>query len=295
MIMLPEVKMDMEDKMTIEERYQYLRRMKKRYQKANRQERSRLLDEMEAYTGLHRKSLIRLLKTDIKRRLRTKERGPSYGSDIRAIIALAAQALDYPCAERLQPVLLSTVKNLARWEDLHLTPEQEEKLTKISVATLRRILNSLHRDKPRPAPHSLQDRNPWRKEVPMLRLPYDLDEPGHMEVDLVHHCGLSASGEYVHTLQMVDIATGWVELVAVLGRSYLVIRPAAHSLPHPDNDTTSSASGKRKSPVLSSPAADLITRAITVLLSRGSLLGYDRLDTVVQTLPLNQIYQKVWI
>jgi len=60
----------------------------------------------------------------------------------------------------------------------------------------------------------------------MLRLPYNLDEPGHMEVDLVHHCGLSASGEYVHTLQMVDIATGWVELVAVLGRSYLVMQDA---------------------------------------------------------------------
>ena len=40
--MLPEVKMDM-----VKERYQYLRRMKKRYQKANRQERSRLLDEEE--------------------------------------------------------------------------------------------------------------------------------------------------------------------------------------------------------------------------------------------------------
>jgi hypothetical protein len=51
--MLPEVKMDLEDKMTIEERYQYLRRMKKRYQKANRQERSRLLDEMEAYTDFN--------------------------------------------------------------------------------------------------------------------------------------------------------------------------------------------------------------------------------------------------
>jgi len=35
-----------------------LRRMKKRYQKANRQERSRLLDEREACTGLHRRSYL---------------------------------------------------------------------------------------------------------------------------------------------------------------------------------------------------------------------------------------------
>jgi hypothetical protein len=39
--------------------------MKKRYIKANRKERSHLLDEMEAYTNLHRKSLIRLLRTEI--------------------------------------------------------------------------------------------------------------------------------------------------------------------------------------------------------------------------------------
>jgi len=40
----------------------------------------------------------------------------------------------------------------------------------------------------------------------------------------VHHCGLSADGQYVHTLQLLDVATGWSECVAVLGRSYLVMR-----------------------------------------------------------------------
>jgi len=38
---------------------------KKRYIEANRKERGRLLDEMETYTGLHRKSLIRLFKTEL--------------------------------------------------------------------------------------------------------------------------------------------------------------------------------------------------------------------------------------
>ena len=58
----------------------------------------------------------------------------------------------------------------------------------------------------------------------MKRIPWDEAEPGHFEVDLVHHCGPSASGEYVHTLQMVDVATGWSERVAVLGRSFRVMR-----------------------------------------------------------------------
>jgi hypothetical protein len=53
----------------------------------------------------------------------------------------------------------------------------------------------------------------------MERLSWDLKDPGHFEVDLVHHCGSSTTGEYLHTLQMIDVATGWSERVAVLGRS----------------------------------------------------------------------------
>jgi hypothetical protein len=79
----------------------------------------------------------------------------------------------------------------------------------------------------------------------MKRIPWDEAEPGHFEVDLVHHCGPSPSGEYVHTLQTVDVTTGWSERVAVLGRSFRVMRAGfqrcLERLPfpvlevHPDN------------------------------------------------------------
>ncbi len=45
--------MSTEDKMTIDERLKYLRMMKKRYVKAARKEKGRLLDEMQAVTELH--------------------------------------------------------------------------------------------------------------------------------------------------------------------------------------------------------------------------------------------------
>jgi len=60
--------MSTEDKMTINERHKYLRRMKKRYVRANRKERGRLLDEMEAVTEPHRKSLIRLMNGSLARK-----------------------------------------------------------------------------------------------------------------------------------------------------------------------------------------------------------------------------------
>jgi len=51
--------------MTINERRKYLRLVQKRYIKANRLERGRLLDEMETITGLYLKSLIRLLSDNL--------------------------------------------------------------------------------------------------------------------------------------------------------------------------------------------------------------------------------------
>jgi len=69
-----------------------------------------------------------------------------------------------------------------------------------------------------------EEANRWRREVPARRIAWDEQEPGHFEMDLVHHCGISASGQYAHTLQMVDVTTGWSERVAVLGRSYLVMQ-----------------------------------------------------------------------
>ena len=48
--------------MSIEERYKHLRLMQPQYRQADQETNKRLLDEMETFTGLHRKSLIRRLK-----------------------------------------------------------------------------------------------------------------------------------------------------------------------------------------------------------------------------------------
>jgi len=53
--------MTSEEHMTIDERRKYLRIMQPRYQAAARGEQGPLLAEMAQVTGLHRKSLIRLL------------------------------------------------------------------------------------------------------------------------------------------------------------------------------------------------------------------------------------------
>lgn len=54
-------------------------------------------------------------------------------------------------------------------------------------------------------------------------------EPVHpverlLELDLVLHCGDSTKGEYLHTLNVVDIATSWCEPVALPSRSQEAVK-----------------------------------------------------------------------
>ena len=62
-------------KMNIDERRKYLKIQRERYLKASRKERSHLLDDMAVITGLNRKYLIELLRTDLERQPRRAQRG----------------------------------------------------------------------------------------------------------------------------------------------------------------------------------------------------------------------------
>ena len=114
--------MPTEDAMNVSERRTYLKRMKERYVGAKRAERSRLLSEMEQVTGLHRKSLTRLMLAEsLERKKRTTPRPRSYGWEVERVIVRVWESRDYICAERLTPGLLQ----MARFEPLDLTTQME--------------------------------------------------------------------------------------------------------------------------------------------------------------------------
>ncbi len=235
-----------DEAMTIDERRKYLAKMRTRYRQATRQERSRLLTEMEAITGLHRKSLTRLMAQPSLRRVpRRTQRGSVYGPPVRRVVRIVWESLDCICAERLTPQLLATARHLATFGELALTPDLETPLARISESTVARMLAGLPRALPRLPRKGPREANRLLRDVPMGRIPWRTATPGSFEVDLVHHCGESTAGEYVHTLQLIDVATGWSERTAVLGRGYAAMQagfarviarlpfPIKHL--HPDN------------------------------------------------------------
>jgi hypothetical protein len=316
MISAVEEMMSNDEKMNIDERWKYLRVMRPRYRKAGRKEKGKMLNEMMAVTGLTRSGLIHRLNDSLERKPRSRERGKTYKAAFDDALRVIYESSDYICAERLVPNLVWMAQHLEKHQELETTPELMAQLEEVSVSTVERRLNKIRQDQPRLVRKKPQPRNKRLKEIPMLRLPWNIGEPGHFEADLVHHCGSTSSGEYAYTLQMVDVATGWSERRIVLGRSYLVMEDAFRyfltRLPfpvlqiHPDNGGEFINHHMLR-------FWDEIVQGVTLSRSRpwhkndnprveqknSSLvrvyLGYDRIDAVVQVLAVNQVYDALWI
>jgi len=212
--------------MSVDERRKYIHKMRERYRKGSKKEKGKLLDEIEAVTEMHRKSVIRILNGQLSRRKRSRERGRAYGVEVDDAIRVIALSLDYPCAERLKPNLVWMARHLASHQELLVSEETLKKLEQVSCSTLKRVLKRVGRSQPKMT--TQQPKRPKRtgihKAYPMRKIPWNEPETGHFEVDLVHHCGEAATGDYIHTIQMVDVATGWCEIAAVMGRSYQVMK-----------------------------------------------------------------------
>jgi hypothetical protein len=291
--------------------------MQGRYLAANREERGRLLDELAELTGLHRYSVVRLLKgASLARQPRRQQRGREYGVAVDDALRVIWETLDYVCAERLTPALVSTAKQLARHGELAVTEEVLEQLGRISISSVQRRLTRLSQDTMR-LPRRGPDRaNKVAREIPMQRIPWDTADPGHFEVDLVHHSGPSSSGELVHTFQMVDVATGWSERVAILGRSQRAMEAGTRlilaRLPfpirelHPDNgpeflnnhlvriwgEEITGLTLTRSRPYQKNDNRFVEQKNDTLV---RAYLGQARLDTAEQCAALNALYDQMWV
>lgn len=199
---------------------------------------------------------------------------------------------------------------------LVLTAEVERQLACINVATVERLLRTNRARKarlPRPGPRR---GNAVTKGVPMKRLPWDIAEPGHCEVDLVHHSGASSADEYGHSLQVIDVATGWSERVMLLGRSYQAMRAAferiCERVPfailelHPDNrpeffnehmvrywqEKVSGVQLSRSRPSHKNDNRNVEQKNATLV---RQYFGPLRLDTPEQIAAGNQLYEQMWL
>ncbi len=227
---------------------QYLAEVRKEYHGADKQHKSRLLDEAEKRTGLNRKHLIvKMGQEESKQKTGHRKRKRIYDSAVTAVLVKIWMLFEYMCGQRLAPLLRQQVDSLRRLGEIRCPNEVAEKLKRLSARTIDRLLS-----RERQRLQLNRYRNPSLEPLLHQQVPvktsaeWDRQQVGNVQIDLVLHCGQSGAGHYVHTLSVAEIASGWWEAEAMLGRSQQGSQKAFQAicerLPfavrevHPDND-----------------------------------------------------------
>lgn len=191
-----------------------------RYAQGDRAERGRILDEFAAVTGFHRKHAMRLLRRG-QPDCRSASRGQRrlYGAAVREALIVVWEASDRVCGKRLQPLLPVLVEAMERHGHLQLAPKVRSDLMAMSAATMDRALREVRGQAAGRARRRAAPSVAIRRSVPVRTFSDWQDPPpGFFEADLVAHSGPVASGSFLQTLVLTDIATGWTECAPLLVR-----------------------------------------------------------------------------
>jgi len=191
-----------------------------RYRKASREQRSAILDEFCAATGYHRKYAIALLNSppeDVSGPRQPRRRAPTYPEPTIEVLAKIWEAAGYPWSKRLKELLPLWLP----WAKKHikeLDDEVEQQLLRISPRQIDRRLKDRKMTLGRRIYGRTKPGTLLKHHIPIKTDNWDVDSPGFAEIDLVSHSGSNASGEFIHSLNLTDIHTTWVETKAVMGK-----------------------------------------------------------------------------
>jgi hypothetical protein len=193
------------------ERRAYLEAIRGRYRKANRAGKARILDEFCAVCGYHRKYAIRLLgRKKPASPPRRAGRKPRYDHpQLLEALRRIWLASDQLCGKRLKIALPLWLPHYEA-EQGALPEAIRAGLLAVSASTLDRLLKAARVAHPK----GLGGTKPGtllKKQIPIRCEHWDITQPGFVEADTVAHCGNSLAGDFVWSLTMTDILTGWTE------------------------------------------------------------------------------------
>jgi hypothetical protein len=219
---------------------EYLEEIYLRYKRANRKEKSIILNEFCKNCSYHRKHAIRALN-NFKRftKPKSKKRGKKtvYNkATIKEPLERIWLTANLPCSKRLKAIIPLWLPGYAK-EYGGLMPKTINALYRISPATIDRLLKPNRMKYKRRGRSTTKPGTLLRKQIPIKTNQWDETRPGFIEADTVAHCGDTVEGIYANTADFVDIATCWTEQRAVWGKGEQAtleqIKDVEKSLPFP--------------------------------------------------------------
>ncbi len=179
-----------------------------------------LLNAFIQITGYHRKYGMWLLNHSEEGQTATPRARPRhYGPEVQEALVLVWNAANRICAKNLIPFLPTFVETLEQHGHLRLSDACREQLLAMSAATADRLLRTSRAQ----GCHGLSATRAGtllKQQIPIRTFhQWNQTQPGFLEVDVVAHCETNVEGDYVSTLTLTDVATGWTECLPLLYKS----------------------------------------------------------------------------
>lgn len=212
-----------------------------RYWRASRKQKTLILDQFVADTGYHRKYALAVLQQHPRHgrtaclsttgAVAVRQRRRIYTQDVTDALVFIWKTCDYIGSKRLHPFLREMVRVLDLCDELRLSDQTKDLLLSMSRATIDRLLKPARRGR---VPHGRSTTKPGtllKKSIP-IRTWNDWDDakPGFLEIDLVAHTVESTEGDYLATLNCVDVATAWCECTIPRNRGEQAVRAALEEI-----------------------------------------------------------------
>lgn len=196
-----------------------------RYRVASKADKAKILNEFSALTDYHRKHAIRILNGTESVPKPMQPRNRIYDETVRQTLIILWEAGDRVCGKRLKALIPLLLHAMERHGHMLLDHVIKDKLLQVSAATIDRVLR-----KTREQIDGKRKRRPGvgssiRRSVPVRTFAdWGDPPPGYFEVDMVEHCGgIKHDGNFVHSLVLTDIASGWTECIAMPVRNQSLV------------------------------------------------------------------------
>jgi len=222
--------------LTMRQKKAVTKELRDRYQRASKKEKTMMLNEFIRLTGYNRCYACQILKKKerllgylniagkrikyVADRKTKRKKKRFYDQEIFMVLKKIWLICDYICSKRLAPFLSEIIPVLEKHGEINLTTKVREKLFKISAATIDRMLAETRKRYRIKGRSTTRPGSLLKKSIP-IRTFADWDEkvPGFFEVDLVSHDGSAVRGDFLQSLNFTDVATGWVEMIAVKNKA----------------------------------------------------------------------------
>jgi hypothetical protein len=198
----------------------YIEKLRDHYHKLNRKSKQKALDSAVKILGYNRKYLISILNNfERKEEYKIKGRGrKSKYNYIKPIILDLWELFGGTWSKRLKVIINENLNWIIK--RYNLVDYQVKLITDISPSTIDRLLKTHRINKTKRIYCQTRPGSLLRREIPIIiEVVEDINKPGHIQIDLMAHCGNSLGGVFLWTLNATDIYSQWTESYCILNKS----------------------------------------------------------------------------